>query len=299
LRLSLKERPGDDPTLEHVPWDEPKTSRPEKTTAANPSASGASADPDFNPPEFLVAGHQTEAARAEPPAQRQGQHFTLLVSIQNAAAGRFSPRPHWVWGEITPLERKSGEQELKAIGPPFLVCDWEWESGRPVPIVRLDVGPWRPETTDSELFGELRLWFSLKDMEIDPTGEKTLADIAVPDQSKFVPIPDRSPVQYRAEIKNLIQNQFEVTVLEQHPDPPIETSSYDARRVELSETSDEIRREYYPNIGLVKHIFVYGNATRNELEQLKVRVYRAEEFKKNTGTVPLNEPLIIPVGQRR
>ena len=286
LRLRVTERRGQEYLLEHLPYEEERVSRPESVLADNPAAD-MQGDEDFHPRRFHVSGLE--------PQVDGGNTVTLRVSIENGQPERFSPRPQWVWGEITPLRRAGDQVAPIDAHDGFLVADVDFEPGLPVPVLRLQAGPW-PERVDRDSLAELKLWFSTR--SVNPSGRQPLGDLESGDERRARKIPKDRDVTYRMEFSRE-SGALQVTVFERHPGP-FHGSSYDARRVELSVPADEVRREYYPNVGRVNHVFRYADATEEQLRGALLEVYRVEDLKKaEHGTVECPEPLLIPLGRRR
>lgn len=289
LQLWITQRPGEDPVLEHQPYDEPSASQPSVARVPNPGAVLGDPDTDFNPPGFLLAAHQSESLTTA------ARRATLRVSLQNENPARFSPRPRWIWAEVTPLRRDAAE--WTSLGPPYIIQDLSFEEGRPLPVLRLPVGPW-PEPLSDASFARLQLWFSLND--VNPSQEVRLAELLSPDEEDAVPLPAAGRVTYRAKIRALPSSAWEVSVMEQHDTIPLDTASFDGRRVDLTPAPDNMRREWYANIGLIKHVFLFEDTDEETLRTALLRVYRAADIKsEESGTACLPEPLIVPVGPRR
>ncbi len=276
--LWVEEKPRTTPRLIHKPYTEPKRSQPEFVIATNPGAR-ENPDRDFQPEQLSIAGHRTETS---------GQDFTLRVSVQNADSTRFSPRPRWIWAEVQLLRPVGNRSE--PVGAPVLVTDTDFEVGLPVPMLRLQTGPW-PEPLTRDHRALLRLWFSLS--ETNPSGEKRLEEIEKLSDEQFVAIPDMQPVTYGARFQSLPSGVREVIITEKHPG---EFDIKDARRVELSRQAIQVTREYYPNVGLIKHVFRFENVTEDELRKASLRVYLADDLKADANAIEC-PVLEIPVGR--
>ncbi|MBM4010424.1 MAG: hypothetical protein FJ286_03450 [Planctomycetes bacterium] len=82
-------------------------------------------------------------------ASRAGDTVRFPVSIQNANAAEFSPRPVEAWVEIAPRSKDGAE------GAPFVFYDLSFQPNRPVPVLDLAATNW-PRSADR---AEIRGWF--------------------------------------------------------------------------------------------------------------------------------------------
>jgi hypothetical protein len=80
---------------------------------------------------------------------RSGDTVRFPLSIQNANAAEFSPRPVEAWVEISPRSSDG------AIGGPFVFYDLSYQPNRPVPVLELAAVHW-PRSADR---AEIRAWF--------------------------------------------------------------------------------------------------------------------------------------------
>jgi len=138
-------------------------------------------------------------------ASRIGNSVRFPLSIQNANAAEFSPRPVESWVEVAP---RSGDG---AVGGPFVFYDLSFQPNRPVPVLDLVAAHW-PRAADR---AEIRGWFRFT---------KTPPDVAVP-------LADLTPgVERRLELTGLpgsdirvtlapadVSDHVQVSVLESHP----------------------------------------------------------------------------------
>jgi hypothetical protein len=90
--------------------------------------------------QFFVGAHL---------ASRSGDTVRFPLSIQNANATEFSPRPVEAWVEIAPRS-SAGAQ-----GAPFVFYDLSFQPNRPVPVLDLAAENW-PRSADR---AEIRGWF--------------------------------------------------------------------------------------------------------------------------------------------
>ena len=140
-------------------------------------------------------------------ASRGGESVRFPLSIQNANAAEFSPRPTEAWVEITPRFVDG------SVGAPFVFYDLSFQQNRPVPVLDLLATRW-PRSADR---AEIRAWFRFT---------KTPSDVTVP-------LAELTPsVERRLELASLPGSEIRVTlapaetadqvqlsVLESHPAP--------------------------------------------------------------------------------
>lgn len=98
-------------------------------------------------------------------ASRFGDSVRFPLSIQNANAAEFSPRPVESWVEVTP---RSGDG---AVGAPFVFYDLSFQPNRPVPVLDLVAARW-PRSADR---AEIRGWFRFT--KTPPDAAVALADL--------------------------------------------------------------------------------------------------------------------------
>ena len=120
-------------------------------------------------------------------ASRAGDSIRFPLSIQNANAAEFSPRPTEAWVEITP---RFGDG---SVGAPFVFYDLSFQQNRPVPVLDLLATRW-PRSADR---AEIRAWFRFT---------KTPSDVTVP-------LAELTPgVERRLELASLPGSEIRVTL---------------------------------------------------------------------------------------
>ena len=138
-------------------------------------------------------------------ASRFGETIRFPLSVQNANAAEFSPRPTESWVEIVPRSSDG------SVGVPFVFYDPSFQPNRPVPVLDLVAMRW-PRSFDR---AEIRGWFRFT---------KTAPDVAVP-------LADLAPgVERRLELTGLpgsvirvvlapaeAADHVQLSVLESHP----------------------------------------------------------------------------------
>ena len=120
-------------------------------------------------------------------ASRFGDSVRFPLSIQNANAAEFSPRPVESWVEVSPRSSDG------AVGAPYVFYDQSFQRNRPVPVLDLVATRW-PRSADR---AEIRGWFRFT---------KTPPDVAVP-------LADLTPgVERRLELTGLPGSEIRVTL---------------------------------------------------------------------------------------
>ena len=140
-------------------------------------------------------------------ASRAGDSIRFPLSVQNANAAEFSPRPVEAWVEISP---RSGDG---SVGAPFVFYDLSFQQNRPVPVLDLLATRW-PRSADR---AEILAWFRFT---------KTPSDVTVP-LAELTPGVERRlelPSLPGSEIRITLApaetaDQVQLSVLESHPAP--------------------------------------------------------------------------------
>ncbi|MHB8974243.1 MAG: hypothetical protein ACYC4N_27735 [Pirellulaceae bacterium] len=196
-------------------------------------------DPQQPDRRFFVGAHL--------PQRQSGAEVWFRLSVQNATAYRFSPRPRQIWAEIRPLPARDRV---------FYVSDAEFEPDQPVPVLRLRVSPWPLEVQRAEV----RLWFTMSEesgahsFDLD-LGRPTPIDL--PNVNVQIdPQPGDEGDPYR------------VVALEQHTN----SSTMYPLRLQVRPSPDYITHSYFENIGKVRHVFAFNDRTLWNREKPKLLV---------------------------
>jgi hypothetical protein len=257
-----------------------------RASALVDNKSGAPPDADFNPKAFFVAAH--------PPLEplREGAARRFPISIQNADEERFSPRPVEIWAEITPLRRQDGTTE--PVRRPFVFYDPVWEPKRPVPVLLLEADPWPPEADAADV----RVWFRLED---SPFVEETLSKIRGDREGDFRWQLDEHQVEFAVTYRSFQEENrrvCEVVVLEHllsdSGDTPERPGPGTRFKVQLSEPAAEIQREFFPELGRVRHKFRYLNTDETSVGAYRLRVTPVAAIRKDAAKFQIPQPLPVP-----
>lgn len=181
------------------------------------------------------------------PQRRAGTEVWFRISVQNAAAHLFSPRPRQIWAEIRPLP--AGKQV-------FYVGDPEFEPDQPVPVLRLRVSPWPLEAQRAEI----RFWFAMK----EGTGSQSF-DVHL-EQPTVIDLPGAT---LRAETQPGDANApYQILVMESHPGP---ASGYPLR-LQLRPPPDFVSHSYFEEAAKVRHLFALTDRSFWKQERPKLLV---------------------------
>jgi hypothetical protein len=216
-------------------------------------------------------------------ASRSGDSIRFPLSIQNANAADFSPRPAESWVEITP---RSGAD---SVGVPFVFYDLSFQQDRPVPVLDFVAANW-PRTADR---AEIRAWFRFT---------KTQPDVALP-------LAELSPgVERRLELAGLPGSEIRVTlspaeaadhvqvsVLESHP--AALADQLPCARICVSNACIRAIHIVEPETGRVRHEFTVraeGGRVSQDSQLLitdKQRVLNGAVSLTAAGSPPLTVPV--------
>ena len=181
------------------------------------------------------------------PQRRAGTEVWFRLSVQNAAAHLFSPRPRQIWAEIRPLP--AGKQV-------FYVSDPEFEPDQPVPVLRLRVSPWPLEAQRAEI----RFWFTMED------GAGSQSFELNPEQPTVIDLPDAN---LRTELPpGDADAPLQILVMESHPN---QASGYPLR-LQLKPSPDFASHSYFDEAAKVRHVFAFNDRSVWKQERPKLIV---------------------------
>lgn len=140
-------------------------------------------------------------------ASRGGESIRFPLSIQNANAAEFSPRPTEAWVEITP---RFGDG---SVGAPFVFYDLSFQQNRPVPVLDLLATRW-PSSADR---AEIRAWFRFTKMPPDVT--VALSELT-PGVERRLDLPSLPGSEIRVTLAPAeAADHVKLSMLESHPAP--------------------------------------------------------------------------------
>jgi hypothetical protein len=216
-------------------------------------------------------------------ATRTGDTIRFPISVQNANAAEFSPRPVEMWVEVTPFA--AGQPT----GAPFVVYDLALQPARPVPVFDLVARNW-PRNADA---AEIRAWFRFA--AIAP-------DMAVP-VSELVPGAERSLTIAgfpNSEIRATLAapdspDTLRLSVVENHP--PQRATQLPALRVVVAPNCLRAVHVVEPETGRVRHEFTLkaegGRVPANTMLQItdRQRIVNGAASATAGGAPPLAVPV--------
>jgi len=138
-------------------------------------------------------------------ASRFGDRIRFPLSVQNANAAEFSPRPVENWVEIAPRSNDG------SVGAPFVFYDLSFQPNRPVPVLDLVAMHW-PRSADR---AEIRGWFRLT--KTPPDVAVTLADLT-PGVERRLELAGLPGSEIRVTLAPAeVADRLQLSVLESHP----------------------------------------------------------------------------------
>lgn len=138
-------------------------------------------------------------------ASRFGGSVRFPLSIQNANAVEFSPRPVETWVEVAP------RSSAGAIGAPFVFYDLSFQPNRPVPVLDLVAAHW-PRSADR---AEIRGWFRFT--KTPPDVAVALADLP-PGVERRLELTGLPGSEVRVSLApTAVADRLQLSVLESHP----------------------------------------------------------------------------------
>jgi hypothetical protein len=201
----------------------------------------------------------------------------FFVSVQNADAEQFSPRPVEVWTEIKPVMPEGADV------PAYVCCDRTFVPNRPVPVLEFDVPNWPSEAEDAEI----RLWCKFerttpdKQVSVGESRGKAMQLEGVPDVS--------FEVEMRRGAK--ASDPCQVVVTETHP----QGSDLGVVKVEMDHPPKSIKRHYNDKTGMVVHTFFYDESATPELDRYQVLLTTVKKLKDGAVATPSDRALKVKV----
>jgi hypothetical protein len=230
----------------------------------------ASADAVIDPADserrFFIGAHLPE---------RVGRAVRFPVSIQNADAEQFSPRPIEAWVQIRP------RLPNQSLGLPYSFYDLAFESDRPVPVLSCLAPVW----PDNAASAEVRLWFKRSKTEPD----RAVSLERFTDQA--VALEQAPDVRFSLELgrREKPEDPHVVILVERHPPG----STLDAVKVEIWPPPERTVHRYSFETATVRHTFVYHASAAAQMRD--ARVLFTSQQRLTEGAVALAEPLEVTI----
>jgi Mg-chelatase subunit ChlD len=200
----------------------------------------------------------------------------FFVSVQNADADQFCPRPAEIWAEIKPV-MPEGAAEL----PPYIFYDRRFEPDRPVPILDFFAPSWPPESKDAEI----RFWCKLQ--KTPPDKQVSVAEA----RGKSLQIEGVPDVTFELEtIRGRTASEpFRIIVTERHP----AGGDLSLVKVEMSPSPESIKRRYNYKTGVIVHTFYYDDSAAAEADRYQL-LFTSKQ-KLLDGAIAAPRPLKVTV----
>jgi hypothetical protein len=216
-------------------------------------------------------------------ASRFGGSVRFPLSIQNANATEFSPRPVESWVEVAPRSSDG------AIGAPFVFYDLSFQPNRPVPVLDLVAAHW-PRSADR---AEIRGWFRFT--KTPPDVAVTLADLT-PGVERRLELTGLPGSEVRVSLAPAaVADRLQLSVLESHP--ATLADKLPCLRVCVSPACLRAVHVVEPETGRVRHEFtvrVEGGRMPQDVQLLitdKQRVLNGAVSVTASGAPPLAVPV--------
>jgi hypothetical protein len=137
-------------------------------------------------------------------ARRELQTIRFPISIQNAKAADFSPRPIEMWAEIRP---KLPDNTLAS---PYILWDISYQASRPVPVIDLVIPNWPSVAASAEISTWFRWTPTAPDMVLP------LSDL-VPGVDRVVDVTNMPHSRLRLFLSPSVEkDRIQLTVIEEH-----------------------------------------------------------------------------------
>lgn len=207
--------------------------------------------------------------------ERLGPSVRFPVSIQNADAEQFSPRPAEAWVEVRP------RLPDRSLGPAYSFYDLTFEADRPVPVLSCRAPAW-PENAAS---AAIRLWSKMSKTEPDHSVPlERFADQAI----VLKAAPD---VRFSLEIerREKPEDPHQVVLTERHPPG----SGLDAVKVEMWPPPERTVHRYSFETATVRHTFVYSPVAAGQLRDARILLTSRQRLAE--GAIAPAEPLELTI----
>jgi hypothetical protein len=201
----------------------------------------------------------------------------FFVSVQNADAEQFSPRPVEVWAEIKPVMPEGADV------PAYICCDRTFVPNRPVPVLEFDVPNWPSEAENAEI----RLWCKFE--RTPPDKQPTVGE----SHGKAIPLDGVPDISFEIETRRGAKaaDSCQVIVTETHS----QGGDLGLVKVEMDHPPKSIKRHYNDRTGMVVHTFFYDESAVPELDRYQVLLTSAKKLKDGAVATPSDRALKVKV----
>ncbi len=168
-------------------------------------------------------------------------------------------------------------------------------SGRPVPVLNLEVPAWPSEAGEAEIL----IWFSpqpIDEQASDVRGERIRLDEIGRDESRRFQFPDRLPgVAFDVSVKELDDGRCEVKVVEKHED----ARGLPALRVRIDPACERAEHVVDETVGEVRHVFEVLLEQGRVPPDTSLSIVHRDDLKRHcvppNSTAGRVDPLVVPV----
>jgi hypothetical protein len=207
--------------------------------------------------------------------QWRGTAVNFPLSVQNAVAEAFSPRPAEAWIQIEPLDQRATPSF-----PEYVFYDLQFEPYRPVPMLSCTALNWPLDARSARL----QVWLKF-------TGSPPDRVIAVRDMPRGSPL-EIADMQTSLEIdvrQEEPQGAVRVVLIERH------SPGGDVYRLKLAmdPIPDRSIHRFNRDVGIVRHTFEYEKALREQIEDYKIAITSRETI--SAGAVTIGKPLEVDI----
>jgi hypothetical protein len=205
----------------------------------------------------------------------QGSAVRFPISVQNADAEQFSPRPAEAWVQIKPLLPKDA-----AAAPTYVFYDLNLQGGRPVPVLSCLAANW---PTDAKT-AEIQLWLKFQKTPPDKT-------VTVGSRNPDLKIDNAPDVTFEGEIRRAAKtgDLSAVIIAERHA-PGTDLFNL---KVEMSPAARKVMHSYYAEVGTVRNAFFLGDSEAVEISDREVLFTSRKRLME--GAVTLRSPLQVTI----
>lgn len=215
---------------------------------------------------FYIAAHLPEW---------RGTAVSFPLSVQNAVAADFSPRPAEAWIQIQPLDQRGTPSY-----PEYAFYDLQFEPYRPVPILSCTALNWPLDARSARL----QVWVKLAGSPPDQV-------IAVRDLPRGSPLKiAESEATLELDVRQADpQGAARVILIERHgPGGDVH-----GLKIAMDPTPERSIHRFNRDVGIVRHTFEYEKASRDEIMDYRIAVTRRETIV--AGAVTVEKPLEVDI----
>jgi hypothetical protein len=203
----------------------------------------------------------------------------FFVSVQNADAEQFSPRPKEAWIQIRPVAAAA----QAGPGTEYAFYDMGFVPDSPVPVLTCLAPNW-PKTAKE---AEILIWCKLR--ETPPDLDLTVSSF----RQRKPRLPDAAGVAF--EISTVpgrrSDEPLQVVVTERHPTG----SDLYSVKVEMRPSPEKVVHRYSMRTGTIRHTFFYENTTANDADNYHVLLTTRQELVDGAISLPRPLKVIVPV----